>query len=432
MNFDFIIEGNVFTNGSFHHCCIGIEDGKIVSIKKILTGAKKKTFSKQTILPAGIDIHVHFRDPGYPSKETFTTGSTAAAYGGVSCVFDMPNTTPQTISTQSVLSKIRNAAHTSLVDFGIYGGISDDTLPTINKLYPLVPGFKVFLGSSTNSLHFSTQHLPDLFKQLQGASKPLLFHAEDADCLQQHKREEHNLIDHHLARPYTCEQKAVETILSHAPFPCPVHVCHVSSTNALHLLQHLSSSLSFGVTPHHCLLHLHHKNLENHPSYGKVNPPLRQEEHQTKLLHAVTKGNIPIIESDHAPHAQTEKHQSFHEAPCGISGVETMYPLFLSLAAQQKIPIQIVINAICTRPASLFGLSKGLIKEGYDADFIAVDMKQPKIISSDALHSKASFSPFEGFSAIFPNDLFIRGHHVIEDSELIGKPGLGAHIIEDL
>ena len=221
MNFDYIVEGKIFLNNSFQQCCIGIEDEKIASVKKILTGAKKKRFPKQVVLPEGIDIHVHFRDPGFPQKETFQTGSISAAFGGIACVFDMPNTKPQTTSKPQILSKIEHSNRKSVIDFGIYACISDENIVRINSFSSLVPGFKIFLGSTTNSQIFSKKNFSTLFKNLKNSSKPVLFHAEDSQCLMENKREESNLIDHHNARPCTCEAKAVQSILQHSSFPCP-------------------------------------------------------------------------------------------------------------------------------------------------------------------------------------------------------------------
>ncbi|OYT29048.1 hypothetical protein B6U98_03290 [Thermoplasmatales archaeon ex4572_165] len=430
MTFDYIVEGKIFLNNSFQQCCIGIEDEKITSVKKILTGAKKKKFPKQVVLPAGIDIHVHFRDPGFPQKETFQTGSIAAAFGGIACVFDMPNTKPQTTNKVQILSKIEHANQKSVIDFGIYACISDENIAIIDSFFSLVPGFKIFLGSTTNSQIFSQKNLSALFKNLKNSSKPVLFHAEDSQCLIENKREESHIIDHNNARPCTCEAKAVQSILQHSPFPCPVHICHVSSIDALNLLLMKKDFVSFGSTPHHCLLNIDYK-TKLHQSYFKVNPPLRPINHQTVLFNALKEGKIPILESDHAPHTLMEKSGNFSDSPSGISGVETMYPLFLFLAYQQIISFSEVISAVCERPAKLLNLSKGLIKEGYDADFVVVDVKKQMKISPEILHSKATHSPFEGFNALFPQHVYVRGHPVVEENVLIAKPGNGEHVINN-
>jgi len=429
MGFDYIIDGNIFVDGRVQSCCFGVENGKIISVKKILTGAHVKKFPKQIIIPAGIDIHVHFRDPGFPQKETFQTGSLAAAFGGIGCVFDMPNTQPQTTNKEEIINKIEYARRQSLVDFGIYAGVTDDNIGILHEIMPLVPGFKVFLGETTNSLVFAKDHLPILFQALRHSSKPVLFHTEDRDCLKSHHASESNLLDHHNNRPCGCEEKAISMILSNAPFFCPIHICHISSKSSLNLLLARKERVSFGVTPHHCLLHIENKIEPSSQPFFKVNPPLRPAVEQSHLFQRLTRGDIPIIESDHAPHTTHEKSQEFSKAPSGIIGVETMYPLFLYLASNQNISFSRVISAVCEHPSKLFHLKKGFIKEGFDADFITIDMKKPQMISSDILHSKQTHSPFEKRHGIFPTHVFLRGQPVIEDGILVAKSGRGAHVV---
>lgn len=426
MNFDFIVEGKAFVNNSFQECNIGIEDGTITSIKKILTGAQKKKYPKKLILPAGIDIHVHFRDPGYPQKETFQSGSTAAAFGGISCVFDMPNTKPQTTTIQQVKEKIRNAESTSLVDFGIYAGVSDTNINDIQTLTSQVHGFKLFMGSTTNSLLFLKKNFKTLFTNLQGCSKPLLIHAEEESCLKQHASKENTLLDHHKNRPPLCEVKALQSICEHAPFPSPVHICHVSSNEALQFLLSLNQEISIGITPHHSLLDIY--DTGGNPTYFKVNPPLRSEEHRQTLFNALCSGEASILESDHAPHSIHDKDKDFDLAPSGIPGVESMYPLFLYLAWKQEISFERIIDLLCKKPAQLMKIPKGFLEKGYDADLIVIDPKNHEKISAEKLHSKAQFTPFQQFPAIFPDHVYLRGKHIIEHKELYAKPGIGTQV----
>jgi dihydroorotase len=429
MGFDYIIEGNCFVNGEFQPCCFGVEDERISSVKKILTGAMKKKFFKQKILPAGIDIHVHFRDPGYPEKETFKTGSIAAAFGGISCVFEMPNTNPQTTTKFEIINKIKHINKQSVIDFGVYGGITDINLQSIHEFFPIVPGLKVFLGDTTNSLEFSINNIKKLFHLLKSSSKPILFHAEDPNCLNEYKKHESSLIDHHNNRPGRCEEKAISALLSYEPFSCPVHICHVSSIEGLNLLSPKKGIISYGVTPHHSLLNI--ENLIKQPiqSLYKVNPPLRPAVHQSRLFQALIKNDIPILESDHAPHIENEKSHDFASASSGVIGVETMYPMFLYLASKQSLTFPRVVSAVCENPSKLFSLSKGSIKEGYDADFIVVDFKKAQRISSEFLHSKQTMTPFEGFHGIFPNHVYLKGKQIIQEKNLISKPGNGNHVI---
>jgi len=427
MKHDLVLEGNAFFNHSFQHCCIGIDDGKITSIKKVLTGDTHHRFSKELILPAGIDVHVHFRDPGMTHKETFQTGSIAAAHGGISCVFDMPNTRPDSFTPQTLMEKKRIVDRKSTVDYGLYAGVSKKILTDTgfaNKLDSVCHGFKIFLGETTNSLTLPPELIQPILSKIKPFHKPVFVHAEDNLCLQKHKRTEHSLIDHHAARPPTCETIAIDHVVSAAKtVETPVHICHTSSAAALRRLQEKPSFITYGITPHHSLLNSEFNRVQD--SWLKVNPPLRSKQDQQILFKTIQEGNVFLLESDHAPHSTKEKEKDFSEAPCGIPGVETMYPLFLAQAVKQRVSFPRIISLLSEHPSQLLHLSKGVIAPGYDADIITVDKKNIQKIRSDSLHSKAGWSPFEGFPAVFPSTVFIRGTKVIDDYEQQVSAGYG-------
>lgn len=159
-----------------------------------------------------------------------------------------------------------------------------------------------------------------------------------------------------------------------------------------------------------------------------MNPPLRTSLDQEALWEALLSGEIDIIESDHAPHTTDEKEVDFSEAPSGIPGVETMYPVMLYVFLMKGYPLERLVSALCSRPARLFGLKKGRIAKGMDADFIVVDLKKVKKIMADRLHYKCGWTPFEGMKGIFPTDLFVRGERIIEDEELVGDRGFGRFV----
>ena len=424
---EIVLEGNAFINGSFQHCCIGIDDGKISAIKKILTGDKRYRFSKQILVPPGVDVHVHFRDPGMRHKETFQTGTTAAACGGISCVFDMPNTLPQTTTVSTLKEKITYASQHSLVDFGVHAGITNENIQHITELALVANGFKMYLGSTTNALLLSTANLPSVFQQLEKTRTPVLCHAEDRDCLKRHFFKEKNLKDHHSSRPPLCETKAIQEVLKNvANYDVSLHLCHVSSKESVELLKNRSPKVTCGVTPHHSLLDLEHLQLND--AMYKVNPPIRPKEHRDVLFEALCTGSVDLLESDHAPHLLEEKRRDFSEAPAGLPGVETMMPLFFSLAVKEKLTFPRFFEVLCEKPAKLMGIPKGVLKVGYDGDVAVFDIRNVTKISADRLHSKAEWTPFEGWPAIFPLSVFIRGEQVVEDGECVGKPGFGRHV----
>lgn len=424
---DLILEGKAFINGSFEHCCIGISDGKISSIKKILTGGEHLVFQNKLILPAAIDLHVHFRDPGMTMKEDFATGSLSAAYGGISCVCDMPNTLPATTTAHSLSEKKTLAHRKSFVDFGVYAGITDANSNSLSSLAQHCNGFKIYLGSSTNALLFSSDKLEDTIYQASKIKKPLFIHAEDESCILKHKTIEHTLADHLQHRPASCEEHAIQKILA-ASSSTQIHICHLSSCEGLELLRKRPKHITCGVTAHHALLHA--ENNLKPQTHFKVNPPLRTLFDKEALFDALSQGIIDVLESDHAPHTLEEKQQAFDEAPSGVPGVETMVPLFLYLTKKQKLSFQHTISLLCSRPGEILNIPKGKIQPGYDADFIIVDLQQETKITADMLHSKCGWTPFEAFPAIFPSHLFIRGEKLIEDGEIQMRQGFGRYIGE--
>ena len=424
------IEGKAYIDGDFVDRCIGMVDGKISAIKKILKGDRHYNFGSKLILPAGIDIHVHFRDPGMTYKEDFSTGSLAAAFGGVSCVFDMPNTIPQTTSLQTLSDKIVSANKKAYVDFGIYVGVTDSNVENIEELTEKCSGFKIYLGSTTNSLQLDENNLKQTFKRINSTSKPILIHAEDNKCLNGHKRWENNLVDHLHSRPAECEEIAIKSILKMSR-DCRngrIHICHLSSCEGLELLKNRSKNISVGVTPHHLLLNIE-KNLKPQALY-KVNPPIRTSFDRDALFEGIRNGFVDILESDHAPHTLEDKAGEFSSAPSGHPGVETVFPLFLSLAKKGKLSFQRLISLFCENPANLLGVSKGRIEVGRDADFVVVDLKEDCRINSENLHSKCGWSPFEGWPALFPTCVFVRGEKLIEEHEIQVKQGFGKFVGE--
>ena len=424
---DLTIEGKLYRNGTFEQGCLGIEQGKIVAIKKSLKTDNHFNVGNNLILPTGIDLHVHFRDPGFTYKEDFSTGSLAAAFGGISCIFDMPNNQPQITNTQALKEKTQIALEKSYVDFGLYAAVSDENIGRITEISPLCSGFKLFLGNSTNSLQLSKQNLRVALLETNRTKKITLIHAEDKHCLNTHKERENNLIDHLRCRAAECEEIAIRTIINNSHnLTSPIHICHLSSSEGFELLRKRPHNISVGVTPHHLFFDINNLNIKQ--TFYKVNPPIRSSFDRDMLWYGVNHALIDIFESDHAPHTEEEKRVDFNDAPSGLPGVETMYPLLLTAIKKEQITLATLLALLCERPAQLMNLSKGKIEVGRDADFIVVDMKKTETITSEKLHSKCGWTPFEGFQGIFPSEVIIRGEKVIDDHQMIVKQGFGTCI----
>jgi len=424
---DLTIEGKLYHNGTFEQGCLGIEQGKIVAIKKSLKTDNHINVGNNLILPAGIDLHVHFRDPGFTHKEDFSTGSQAAAFGGISCVFDMPNTQPQTTSKQTLKEKTQVASEKSYVDFGLYAAVSDENIGRLAEISPFCSGFKIFLGSSTHSLQLSTKNLRVALLETNRTKKITLIHAEDEHCLRTHEDRENNLVDHLRCRSAECEETAIRTILNNSSgLSSPIHICHLSSCEGFEMLRTKPNNVTVGVTPHHLFFDVHSLNTKQ--TLYKVNPPIRSSFDRDTLWYGVNNQLIDIFESDHAPHTGEEKNVEFNDAPSGLPGVETMYPLLLNAMKKEQIKLSTLLALLCERPATLLNLPKGKIEVGRDADVIVVDLKKTETITAEELHSKCGWTPFERFPAIFPSTVFIRGEKVIDDHQMFVKQGFGKFV----
>ncbi len=403
MQYDTVYTGNFYRDGKYERLSLGIRDGKIARIARSFTGERTVELSG-AVFPGGIDSHVHFRDPGETEKEDFSTGTASAIYGGTTTVFDMPNNLVPIRDYEAYERKLSIVRGKSYADFGLYSLYMPGNGPLIHEESS---SLKIFLGGSTNTLGVKDLgHKDRIF--LNEFSKPVVFHAEDEECLRSSASEPRNLREHNLSRPERCEWKALETVRDLA-INKPV-AAHVSST---------PPDFQFGnivqeVTPHHLLLN---DSMELGP-WGKVNPPLRDRTTQESLLSSFLDGRFYMISSDHAPHTEGDK-QDFEHGKSGIIGVETRLPIMLGLLSKGILPVEVYVRMTCQNPARLFELNKGRIDTGYDADFYAVDLKQVRRINQNRLHSKVTFTPFDGFEAVFPQHVVLGGNQVIENGEMI-------------
>jgi len=234
-------------------------------------------------------------------------------------------------------------------------------------------------------------------------------------------------VDHLRCRSADCEEAALRAILQNAHgLSSPLHICHLSSCEGLELLRTRPKNISVGVTPHHLFFDI--QSLNKNQTFYKVNPPIRSSFDKDALWDGVNNHLIDIFESDHAPHTEEEKSVDFNSAPSGVPGVETLYPLLLTAMKKGKLTLDTLLALLCEKPAQLLHLSKGKIEVGRDADFIVIDLKKTEKIAADRLHSKCGWTPFEGFPAIFPSMVFIRGEKVIDDHQILVKQGFGTSV----
>ncbi|MCD1294486.1 dihydroorotase [Methanocella sp. CWC-04] len=408
-------------------CSIGIDGGKIRKIAKIIKGEETYDARGLLALPGAIDTHVHFRDMEQEEKETWVTGSRSALYGGVTTVIDMPNTSPPTFDRDSFDMKLAIAKNSSMIDFGINAGVSTDLdeLPRLWKKGAMAFG-EIFMAKSTGGFNVDEDTLRDALRMISKMGATASIHAEDEALHEELKKALKNDTSpsvHSQMRPVESEINAVMgAIRLVKETRVAMHLTHISTAKTIELIK--GEGITCDVTPHHLLLHMKH--WDKLGARAKMNPPIRHDREINALWEGVNDGSIDVLASDHAPHTKEEKDTDVRSAPSGVPGVETMMPLMLKAVYDRKLSLKRLIDMASENPARIFGIEgKGRIQEGYDADIMFVDMSAVKMITAADLHSKAGWTPFEGFEGIFPVAVMQRGNILLDGKEFYAKRGDG-------
>lgn len=373
------------------------------------------------LLPGAIDVHVHFREPGFPHKETWETGSRSAAAGGVTVVVDQPNTDPPTVDGASFDEKAA-LAEKSYVDYGINGGVTPDWKPDELFSRPLFALGEVFLADSTGEMGIDAELFEEAVERAAGECV-VTVHAEDATRFSEAVRErgEDEPDAWSAYRTAEAEAAAVERACEVAErSDADVHIAHTSTPEGIDAAKETGATCE--VTPHH--LFLSREDLDELGTFGRMNPPLRSEDRREGVFERVRDGTVDVVATDHAPHTREEKDAGIWDAPSGVPGVETMVPLLLAAAERGEFTRERVRDLVAANPARVFDLPrKGRIAEGMDADLALYDPDSPREIRGEELHSKAGWTPFEGREGIFPEWTMVRGKRVYENDEGSGAFG---------
>lgn len=413
MEIEKVLQGRAFVNGELSYMEIGITDGKIVTVGKLVSGGDERIDlgSSKIILPGFMDPHVHLRDPGMTSKEDFSTGTLAAVHAGVTCILDMPNTKPPVTDLGTLMDKKATVRGRSFVDYGLFAAIT----PNINAgmLAPLVPGFKLFMGSTTgNILLNDDEELVPAVANALSTGKRVSVHAEDDSLIS--KETEHCTRDHLRNRPAKAEWNAISRLASNFRGQ-RINICHMTTSEGLDMAR--SAGFTTEVTLHHMMF-----DVDRCPGAEyKVNPPIRDIECRDRLFRRFTAWDIDMIGTDHAPHTVDEKSMEFDSAPGGIPGVETTMPILMNMVRRDIIPLKQAVSMGARNPCDAFGVMKGRIEAGYDADFAIFDMRNSSVIDVSRLHSKCGHSPYGGMEAVFPDTVIIRGEVRVQDGEFCGE-----------
>lgn len=401
-----------------------IENGKISEVGNIHEKRAEEVIDAKDLylLPGALDPQVHFRDPGLTWKEDLHTGSMAAAAGGVTSFFDMPNTKPSIITIDAMTEKKKMAAEKCVVNYNFFIGATEDNLDVLNDVEN-VCGIKIFMGSSTGVLLVSD---PKALDHIFGnGSRLIAVHAEDDEIINaatEKYKDSTDFNDHQFVRPPEAALKATELAVELSiKYQRRLHILHLTTGEEVqYLSEHKSKGpISVEVCPQHFLLSAPfiYKKIG---AYAQMNPPLRDMEHGKALWEGLTSGVIDCIATDHAPHTHEEKANPFGSAPSGMPGVETSLPLLLDRANRGLCKLEDVVKWMCEKPVELYNVqNKGQIKPGFDADLVLVDMDQKRTIENGNLFTKVNWSPYNGWTTQgWPVRTIVGGETVFLDGEV--------------
>jgi dihydroorotase len=423
--FDTILKGGTIVNQDGEGIGdVGITNGRIAALGSLGQASAGETIDCRGlhVLPGVIDTQVHFREPGLTHKEDLETGSRSAVMGGVTAVFEMPNTNPLTVTAETFADKVARAEHRMHCDFAFFiGGTRDnvDELPQLERARGCA-GVKVFIGSSTGSLLVEDD--PSLHRILSVIRRRAAFHAEDEYRLNDRKGEriEGDPRSHPVWRDDVAALTATQRLVAIARETGKrIHVLHVSTRQEMEFLREHKDVASVEVTPHHLTL-VAPDCYERLGTRAQMNPPVRDAWHRDGIWHGLAQGVVDVLGSDHAPHTLEEKDRTYPASPSGMTGVQTLVPTMLDHVNAGKLSLARFVDLTSAGPARLFNIAcKGRIAAGFDADFTIVDLKRSETITNDWVASRAGWTPYHGVRVTgWPVGTFVRGAKVMWQGEL--------------
>ncbi len=426
-NHDLVLKGGrVFTPSGLIETDIAVSGGKITGLGSYDDADETVDCTGLTVLPGVIDTQVHFREPGLEHKEDLESGSRSAVMGGVTGLFEMPNTNPNTDSAAALEEKLRRAKGRMWCEHAFYIGATDANADALRDLemLPGACGVKVFMGASTGNLLVEDD--ATLLRVLKSGHRRVAIHAEDEPRMRarQGERVEGDPASHPVWRDDETAMLATQRAVRLArEAGRRVHILHVTTPEELEFLSKNKDIASCEVTPQHLTLGAE----DAYPrlgTYAQMNPPIRSAAHRDGLWYWLRQGVPDVLGSDHAPHTKDEKAKPYPASPSGMPGVQTLLPLLLDHMAEGRLSLERVVDLTSTGAVRLFGLvGKGRIAPGFDADFTVVDLKARWTIENDWLQSKCGWSPFEGQEVTGrPVGTIIRGNRVMWEAALIGQP----------
>ncbi|MFT4359648.1 dihydroorotase [Bartonella bacilliformis] len=423
--FDTIFKGAMLVNhdGSGKRD-IAVTNGRIAKIGDLTCASAGEVIdcTGLHIVPGIIDSQVHFREPGNEHKEDLESGSRSAVLGGITAVFEMPNTNPMTISEEALADKVKRGLHRMHCDFAFWiGGTRENTheMAELERL-PGAAGIKVFMGSSTGNLLVDDDE--SVRRILQNIRRRTAFHSEDEERLNERKifRVEGDVSSHPVWRDEVAALKCTQRLVKIArEIGARIHVLHISTAEEIDFLKNHKDIATLEVTHHHLTL-----TANDYKRFGaliQMNPPIRESRHREGLWHGVQQGIIDILGSDHAPHTLEEKQKPYPSSPSGMTGVQTTVAIMLTHVNTGKMSLERFVDLTSHGPHRVFGISrKGRIAVGYDADLTVIDLKREEMITNAMIGSRAGWTPYDGNKVKgWPVGTIIRGMRVMWEGEIV-------------
>ncbi|OBQ60078.1 dihydroorotase [Mesorhizobium erdmanii] len=430
MTYDLILTGGTVVNHDGEGARdIGVKNGRIAAIGDLRQASAGETIDCRGLhlLPGVVDSQVHFREPGLEHKEDLETGSRAAVLGGVTAVFEMPNTNPLTTSEATLADKVRRGSGRMHCDFAFWVGGTRDNARDVGELerLPGAAGIKVFMGSSTGDLLVEDDE--GVASILRNTRRRAAFHSEDEFRLRERlgERIEGDPSSHPVWRDEIAALRCTERLVRIArQTRARIHVLHISTAEEILFLEQHKDVATCEATPHHLTL-----SAEDYPRLGtliQMNPPVRASRHRDGVWHGIAQGIVDVLGSDHAPHTLAEKAKPYPASPSGMTGVQTLVPIMLDHVNAGRLTLQRFVDLSSHGPQRIFGMArKGRIAAGYDADFTIVDMKRRETITNAQAGSKAGWTPYHGKEVTgWPVGSVVRGRRIMWDGEIV-TPGQG-------
>ncbi|GJD47927.1 L-hydantoinase [Methylobacterium crusticola] len=430
-SFDLVLRGGTVVNhDGIGEADLGVRDGRVAAIGDLSRAASGRVQDCRGLhlLPGVIDSQVHFREPGLDHKEDLETGSRAAVMGGVTTVFEMPNTDPQTTGPEALADKLRRAHHRMHCDFAFWVGGTHENARDVAALerLPGAAGIKVFIGSSTGSLLVEDD--AGIAEILSRTRRRAAFHAEDEAMLRARRdlRVPGDPSSHPVWRSPEVALKATERLVRIARATgARIHILHISTAEEMRFLADHKDVATVEVTPHHLT-------LDGGEAYARLgtlvqmNPPVRDAGHRDGLWWGVSQGVADVIGSDHAPHTLAEKRKAYPDSPSGMTGVQTLVPLMLDHVAAGRLSLARLVDLTSAGPKRAFGIArKGRLAVGYDADVTVVDLKRRETITNAWIASRCGWTPHDGRVVTgWPVGTVVRGQAVMWEGAL-AEPSRG-------